>query len=115
MRFLSNEGSFRVPSNAWAAANRSLEDPKKRDILVRAARAQAKSMWFVRTNPKAAAQIFHRYHPRVHEFPGQAEAILASYNNTGFTPDPDGTCATAWGPAARSGGSCFSTTCASRS
>lgn len=90
-RYLSQEPYFKTPSNGWAAADRALTDPKQRALLVRAARAQAKAVLFTRTNPAAAAQIFHHYFPTVHTAPGQAEAICTAYNNSAFTSGPDGT------------------------
>lgn len=85
--FLSGEAVFPTPANGWAAAEDRLEPD--RDLLVRAARAQARAMYFVRENPTEAAKIFHKYYPDVHNAEGQAEAIAADYNNTGFTDETD--------------------------
>lgn len=89
LRFISGEKWLKTPANGWAAAEDRLV--KDRDLLVRAVRAQAKSMWFVKTNPVEAAKIFHKYYPTIASKPGDAEAIAKDYNDTGFTSGPDGT------------------------
>ena len=89
LRFLSGEKYFKTPANGWAAAEDRLS--KDRDLLVRAARAQAKAMWFVKTNPTESAKIFHHYYPKIATHPGEAEDIAQDYNNTGFLKGPDGT------------------------
>jgi NitT/TauT family transport system substrate-binding protein len=85
LRFISGENYLKTPANGWAAAEDRLEPDK--DLLVRAARAQARAMWFTRENPTEAAKIFHSYYPDVHTAPGQAEAIAKDYNETGFTEE----------------------------
>jgi NitT/TauT family transport system substrate-binding protein len=89
LRFISGEKFLKTPANGWAAAEDRLD--KDRDLLVRAARAQAKSMWFTKTNPVEAAKIFHKYYPTIASKPGNAEAIAKDYNNTGFTSGASGT------------------------
>lgn len=91
LRFISGEKWLKTPANGWTAAEDRLT--KDRDLLVRAARAQAKSMWFVKTNPVESAKIFHKYFPTIAPKPGDAEAIAKDYNDTGFTSGPDGTLA----------------------
>jgi ABC-type nitrate/sulfonate/bicarbonate transport system substrate-binding protein len=83
LRFISGEEWFKTPANGWAAALDRLEPD--RDLLVRAARAQARAMYFVRENPTESAKIFHHYYPDVHTAPEQAETIAKDYNETGFT------------------------------
>jgi len=95
LRFFSGEQYFKTPANGWAAAESRLS--KDRDLLVRAARAQAKAMWFVRTNPTEAAKIFHSVYPRVQTGRGEAVAIAKDYNDTGFTSASDGTVANGLG------------------
>jgi NitT/TauT family transport system substrate-binding protein len=87
LRFFSGEDYFKTPANGWAAAEDRLEPD--RDLLVRAARAQARAMHFTRENPTEAAKIFHHYFPDVHTRPGEAEVIAADYNATGFTPETE--------------------------
>jgi ABC-type nitrate/sulfonate/bicarbonate transport system substrate-binding protein len=101
LRFISGEQWLKTPANGWAAAEDRLS--KDRDLLVRAARAQAKSMWFTKTNPVEAAKIFHKYYPHIANHPGEAEAIAKDYNDTGFTTGPDGTLThgLGWSSAAR--------------
>jgi NitT/TauT family transport system substrate-binding protein len=89
LRFISGERWLKTPANGWAAAEDRLD--KDRDLLLRAARAQAKSMYFTRTNPVQAAKIFHKYYPNIATHKGEAEAIARDYNETGFTPGADGT------------------------
>lgn len=89
LRFFSGDQYFKTPANGWSAATGRLE--KDRDLLVRAARAQAKSMWFVRTNPVESAKIFHKYYPRIATNKNEAEEIAKDYNDTGFTSGLDGT------------------------
>jgi NitT/TauT family transport system substrate-binding protein len=87
LRFFSGEEYFKTPANGWSAAEDRLEPD--RDLLVRAARAQARAMYFTRENPTEAAKIFHHYFPEIHTRPGEAEAIAADYNATGFTPETE--------------------------
>jgi NitT/TauT family transport system substrate-binding protein len=89
LRFFSGDKFFKTPANGWTAASDRLD--KDHDLLVRAARAQAKAMWFVKTNPTEAAKIFHHYYPKIATHAGEAEEIAADYNNTGFLSGPDGT------------------------
>ncbi len=91
LRFFSGDTYFKTPANGWTAATDRLG--KDRNLLIRAARAQAKSMWFVKTNPTEAAKIFHHYLPQIAKHKGEAEQIAADYNNTGFLGGPDGTLA----------------------
>jgi len=93
LKYFSEEPFFKTPSNGFVAADSAFENPEKRSLLIRAARAQAKAMWFAKENPAAAATIFHEYWPKVHTAPGQAEEILTSYNDTGFSSGSDGTLA----------------------
>jgi NitT/TauT family transport system substrate-binding protein len=87
LRFISGENWFKTPANGWAAAEDRLEPD--RDLLVRAARAQARAMHFVRENPTESAKIFHHYYPDVHTAEGQAETIAKDYNETGFTAETE--------------------------
>jgi NitT/TauT family transport system substrate-binding protein len=89
LRFFSGEQYFKTPANGWTAATDRLVRDKK--LLVRAARAQAKAMWFVKTNPVESAKIFHHYVPSIATHPGEAQNIAADYNNTGFTTGAEGT------------------------
>jgi NitT/TauT family transport system substrate-binding protein len=89
LRFFSGDRYFKTPANGWTAATDRLD--RDRDMLIRAARAQAKAMWFVKTNPTEAAKIFHHYYPKIAVHKNEAEEIAADYNNTGFLAGPDGT------------------------
>jgi len=89
LTFFSGDKYFKTPANGWTAATDRLS--KDRDLLIRAARAQAKAMWFVKTNPTEAAKIFHHYLPKIATHKGEAEQIAADYNNTGFLAGADGT------------------------
>jgi NitT/TauT family transport system substrate-binding protein len=89
LRFISGEKYFKTPANGWAAAEDRLD--KDHDLLVRAARAQAKAMYFVRANPVEAAKVFHHYYPQIATHPGEAEDIAQDYNKTGFLAGADGT------------------------
>ena len=89
LRFFSGDKYFKTPANGWTAATNRLD--KDSDLLVRAARAQAKAMWFTKTNPTEAAKIFHYYYPKIATHKNEAEEIAADYNSTGFLAGADGT------------------------
>jgi NitT/TauT family transport system substrate-binding protein len=56
-----------MPSNGYAVRKSDLQDPKKRDILVRFMRGSSMGLHFGRFNPQAAAQITYDTYPGVRE------------------------------------------------
>src|SRR5438132_13355911 len=77
LRFFSGDTYFKTPANGRTAATDGLS--KDRNLLIRAARAQAKSMWFVKTKPTAAAKILQQYLPQILQHRAEAEQTAADY------------------------------------
>lgn len=52
-------------SNGFLTHEDNLKDPKRREMLVKVARATAKATVFCETNPKACVEVFYKLHPEI--------------------------------------------------
>lgn len=65
LRALGWERWSRLPSNSYVVRRDSLEDPVRRDLIIRFLRAVVMGLEFARQNPRAAAQVTYRSRPQL--------------------------------------------------
>jgi NitT/TauT family transport system substrate-binding protein len=74
LRYFLGEDISKMPANGLAARKSDLDDPVKRDNLIKFLKAGSMGIHFARNNPRAAAQITYELFPSIQE---QMEPQLA--------------------------------------